>query len=300
MSESQAPSADTPESPSTPSSTSAETASVRGELKLPSWSRKAVFGLYGVALLLSAWIQDDAYITFRTIDNFLNGFGLTWNVGERVQVYSHPLWMFLQTGVIALFGDAYMSSLILSLVLSCLVFYGLTVVMAVSPASGFLAGALLLTSKSFIDFSTSGLENPLSHGLIVFYAWLLIQPSSGLGILKRLPENRREAGKSFLLALTVCAAMLNRLDTVLIYFPSLVLRLWVRRREGKKFFGHLVAMSMGFKLLVVWHLFSLMYYGFLVPNPANAKLTFGIGAIGRWTQGFFYWTYTALLDPMTC
>ena len=29
-----------------------------------------------VALLRTAWICDDAYITFRTIDNFLHGFGL--------------------------------------------------------------------------------------------------------------------------------------------------------------------------------------------------------------------------------
>ena len=31
----------------------------------------------------------------RTVDNFVNGYGLTWNVAERVQAYTHPLWMFL-------------------------------------------------------------------------------------------------------------------------------------------------------------------------------------------------------------
>ena len=32
------------------------------------------------------WITEDAYISFRTIDNFLHGHGLTWNPGgERVE-----------------------------------------------------------------------------------------------------------------------------------------------------------------------------------------------------------------------
>ena len=35
------------------------------------------------------------YITFRTARNFWNGRGLTWNPDERVQAYTHPLWMFV-------------------------------------------------------------------------------------------------------------------------------------------------------------------------------------------------------------
>jgi hypothetical protein len=38
--------------------------------------------LVAVVLIRTAWICDDAYITFRTIDNFLHGFGLRWNVAE--------------------------------------------------------------------------------------------------------------------------------------------------------------------------------------------------------------------------
>jgi arabinofuranosyltransferase len=50
-------------------------------------------------LLPTAWICDDAYITMRTADNFVNGYGLTWNVSERVQAYTHPLWLFLISGI---------------------------------------------------------------------------------------------------------------------------------------------------------------------------------------------------------
>ena len=55
--------------------------------------RRALLGLFSLLLVSSAWMHDDAYITFRTIDNFVNGLGLTWNPAERVQAYTHPLWM---------------------------------------------------------------------------------------------------------------------------------------------------------------------------------------------------------------
>ena len=32
--------------------------------------------LYGVVLLRTAWLSEDAVITFRTVDNFIQGFGL--------------------------------------------------------------------------------------------------------------------------------------------------------------------------------------------------------------------------------
>ena len=50
---------------------------------------------YAVILLRTAWLSDDGFITFRTIDNFIHGYGLRWNVAERVQTYTHPLWMLL-------------------------------------------------------------------------------------------------------------------------------------------------------------------------------------------------------------
>ena len=42
----------------------------------------AGLGLYILVLLQNAWLCDDAFITFRTIDNFVHGYGLTWNVAE--------------------------------------------------------------------------------------------------------------------------------------------------------------------------------------------------------------------------
>ena len=46
-------------------------------------------------IIKSAWVCDDAYISFRTVYNFVNGYGLTWNIAERVQGFTHPLWLFV-------------------------------------------------------------------------------------------------------------------------------------------------------------------------------------------------------------
>ncbi len=32
---------------------------------------------------------DDAYITYKTVYNFINEYGLRWNIAERVQSYTH-------------------------------------------------------------------------------------------------------------------------------------------------------------------------------------------------------------------
>lgn len=45
--------------------------------------------------LKNAWVSDDAFITFRTIEQFFSGHGLRWNPHERVQAFTHPLWFWL-------------------------------------------------------------------------------------------------------------------------------------------------------------------------------------------------------------
>jgi hypothetical protein len=47
--------------------------------------------MFAVILFRTAWISDDAAITLRTVLNVTHGFGLTFNIAERVQTYTHPL-----------------------------------------------------------------------------------------------------------------------------------------------------------------------------------------------------------------
>ena len=74
--------------------------------------------IYAIVILQNAWVGDDAYITFRTIDNWVNGYGLTWNVNERVQAYTHPLWVLLISLFYLFMGEAFYTVLVVSIVLS--------------------------------------------------------------------------------------------------------------------------------------------------------------------------------------
>ncbi len=47
--------------------------------------------LYALVVLQNTWLHEDAFITYRSVDNLINGYGQTWNISERVQTYTHSL-----------------------------------------------------------------------------------------------------------------------------------------------------------------------------------------------------------------
>ena len=61
-----------------------------GDSRLSQFLVIALLGLFAAALGATAWVSDDAFITFRVVDNALAGHGLVWNVGERVQAEHQP------------------------------------------------------------------------------------------------------------------------------------------------------------------------------------------------------------------
>ena len=65
-----------------------------------------------VVLFRTAWVTEDAYIMFRAIDNFWHGHGLNWNIDERVQVFTCPLWCLLLTAAVGVTGEFYLTTLV--------------------------------------------------------------------------------------------------------------------------------------------------------------------------------------------
>src|SRR5512144_1358529 len=45
------------------------------------------------------WLCDDAYISFRYVRNFVEGRGLVFNAGERVEGYTNFLWVLELAGL---------------------------------------------------------------------------------------------------------------------------------------------------------------------------------------------------------
>lgn len=249
--------------------------------------RKALLSLlllsFITIVLRTAWLGDDAYITMRSVDNWVNGYGLTWNPGERVQTFTHPLWMLLLTGLYILLGNAYFSLLGLSLLISLAVMV-VFIFRASRDVTALAFGWLLLVfSHAFLDYSTSGLENPLSHLLALVFA---------LVFLERIPvsANRR----TFVLSLLAGLAVLNRMDTLLLYAPALAL-VFLQDRTRRS----LAQIAAGFVPFALWSLFALIYYGFVFPNTYYAKLNTAIPKTTLLHQGLVYYLNELLFDPLT-
>lgn len=243
--------------------------------------RAVVFLFFFWILLRNTWLCEDAFITFRVSDNFANGLGLRWNPLERVQVYTHPLWMLCVTGVYFVARDIYFAAVSVSLVCS-----GLAVALMLfrgqkTTTQALLAAVVLCFSKAFVDFSTGGLENPLTHLLLVLFF---------LEYLK--PDEERSFKKMVLFA---GLGITNRMDLVWFFLPALAQLTWVNGYWRPRHFR----LWIGLAPFVAWELFSLFYYGFLFPNSAYAKLTTGVRATAMFAQGVYYVINSLSWDPLT-
>lgn len=239
----------------------------------------SVFVLFVLVLIRSAWVSDDAYITLRTVDNLYHGFGLTWNPGERVQTYTHPLWMFLIATVYFLEDNPYFILIGLPIVLTVISVYLLVKKTSLTYQNSMIGILLLLSSKAFIDFSTSGLENPLTHLIYIIFATIFLNRS-------------KERSSVFILALTTSFGMLSRMDTFLLFIPAIIYIVLENRSKREISF-----VILGFLPFILWELFSLFYYGFLFPNTAYAKLNTGISSSLLAKQGILYVINLLSRDP---
>ncbi len=264
---------------------------------IPPWLLAALLALlFGVVVVRTAWLNDDAYITFRVVDNFWRGYGLTWNPGERVQVSTHPLWLGLLILAQGISGELYYSSLALSIGLAVAGVFWVGWRMVGGTAVTMLLAPLILTlSKAYIDYATSGLENPLTHLLIILFFYFYWQKSA--------PN-----AKSSLLPLTLLfsLALLTRTDILFLLGPPLALA-YLTSQNGKftihnsQFIIHnFFTLFLGLTPLIAWELFSLLYFGFPFPNTAYAKaFNTGIPAGALAQQGWLYLHNSWQWDPLT-
>jgi len=126
---------------------------------------------------------------------------------------------------------------------------------------------LLFLTSTFPTYSSSGFENPLNHLLACVFCVLVLR-----GSLTRSP---------FSLALIAALGMVTRLDTVLFYLPTLLVACLSHRQA---FFR----VILGLIPIILWEVFSLLYYGVLIPNTALAKIPHGIQTAVVLRQGWAY------------
>ena len=238
---------------------------------------------------------DDAYISFRFARNLLDGHGLVFNPGERIEGYSNFLWVLAMAPFMRAGGDPALWAQVLavcaSLATLMLVDVALRRLFALRDLAlrGF-ALLLLAGSGYFAGWSISGLETNV-FALVLLAAWLrfLIEVLSPTG---RWPYS----------ALLLVVLALLRPEGVYIALAAVVARLLVRRwRIGRveswrelAVFALLVCVP-----LMAFELWRCSYYGpYWLPNSVRAKVGGGLQQFVsglRYVGRFFLLPYLPLL-----
>lgn len=239
--------------------------------------------LYVFILIRTAWISDDACITLRTVLNTLHGYGPTFNIDERVQAYTHPLWFFLLCISSLLVPNVFYATFALCILVS-LIATVLLLLRCRQPAILAMVGLAIVLSKAFVDFSTSGLENPLIHLLLIILVSLSLR------------DDPSSVWRSPLFPLLFSAVYLTRQDLVLLILPLLTYHLFLLRHNIRQL---VISGLIAIVPILLWSLFSLVYYGFLFPNTAYAKLSTGVPGSDLMLQGLRYFLRTISRDPLT-
>ncbi len=239
--------------------------------------RDRVAGLVVIACLaLGLWLAvgkasvfDDAFISFRYVQNLLDGHGLVWNPGERVEGYTNFLWVMILAAAASLFR---VELPLLALVLCLASYAGLVMVFAGLERRLFgsglpLATVLLALQNTSTEYATTGLETCFATLCVV------------LGLRGLLTGSDRRAaavsGAWFVLA-TAC-----RPDHGLFWVAGAATLLSMRLRWERpgRLWGRLPAED--WKILACYGAsllpylaylgWKLWYYGEILPNTYYAK-----------------------------
>ena len=243
----------------------------------------------GIVLFFSlrvSWISDDALITLRHALNLRHGWGPGFNPLENVQAYTHPLW-FTAWEFLGYFTNEW----IYSIVLFSLACTALAVALIASVSRSILntiaVAILLVSSNAFIEYSTSGLENPLSYLLIGCIIHLVVHTH----VATRVPY-----WKFVLFGMLGALAFLNRMDYAILLIPPIVSALWPHRRNLRIISAFGIALAAP---IVVWSTYSFKTFHAFLPNTFEAKRNLHIPLWEVLTQGITYVFFSMIHDPVS-
>ena len=254
------------------------------------------------------FVQDDAFITFRYVENFIHGNGLVFNIGEKVEGYTNFLWLLLLS-LFALLGmniidiSQYLSvgfgvmTLIMTFKISVLIRLkdeAKTSKKSKTPAvSGGNSAKLLdlipviLTAfvGAFQYWSISGMETSMFVAL------------SFLGIYYYL-RDMDKPGVVFTYPVALFLASLTRPEGMYVFGIIILHKIIMAFRKDKGGAiksllskDNLLTYSVYVLPMILFMLFRLAYYGYPFPNTFYAKT--GFSAVYLETGWGYFWDFTS-------
>ncbi len=218
------------------------------------WLILPALGLYVLLCLLFNFTQDDAYISYRYVANYLNGDGLVYNIGQRIEGFTNfgwTIWLALWGALGADFivvsrvtgfvmGGAF---ILLTYLVARLAFSAKHVWLALVPLY------LVAANQSLAYWSSAGLETAAFAALTMLALYLFLKRSWGLMGALFLAVWVRPEGAVVAGVLILTEAVVDR------RFPWYALRCAVA----------------AFLLSLPYLAFKILYYGSIFPNPFYAK-----------------------------
>lgn len=237
---------------------------------------------------LHPWLLDDAFICFRYAQHLVQGQGLVFNPGERVEGYTCFLWVLLLAGPRALGADLVLTSQALGLACSL----GTLVLLAGSgrwlrplptqaPA---LAVVLLGTCGAFTAWAASGME-------VALFSFLLLLAVLLYGWAQQAGGGRRLALPGLALALLA----MTRPEGLLVAAVLCADQVATRRRGDSLY---LLLTLLG--LFGAYYAWRFAYYGYPWPNTYYAKVGYTLDQVARGLRygGDFAAASAGLLLPL--
>lgn len=258
----------------------------------PQFTRRSTIGLGWIAVVTPAvvvgiegwtrrWVSDDAFIDFRVVHNIVHGHGPVFNVGERVEAYTDPLWVFILTcSRLVWFVPIEWSAVLLGLGFTVT---GVVLAGRAAQRIGALNGELRVVPigmgvvacvDGMWDFASSGLETGLIFGWLGFSWWSLVNAAE-------------RKGRFAPVALLIGLGPLIRPDLVLISACFVLALVAVAADPGdRRALARRSAGLMGIAAAVplAYELWRMAYFALLVPNTALAKSA----GSSWWSQGWSY------------
>jgi hypothetical protein len=232
-----------------------------------------------------ATVNDDAFISFRYAQQLVNGHGLVYNPGERVEGYTNFLWTVLIAAGMSIGFDPVTWSIVLGICFfagTLLVVCDLTRTMgggdgAILPGVPLAAIALVL-HRDMNVYATSGLETPMQAFLVT--------------LLFALLARRTDVKAFFIAGLILTAALMTRPDAA-VFVAAVALFILLGRKDLLRRSAALGAPLL--LLFVPYWLIRWHYYGFFFPNAYYAKSI----DLPYYSQGLTYtWMYFSSYYPL--
>ncbi len=249
----------------------------KAEIKKQPGKNYGYFAICGVFMIIGAysantlkWVGDDIFIVMRYIENFLNGDGLVYNIGERVEGFTDFLWVM----VLSLFQwmkfepvETCMNLGIVCYVVTLFLYGKVSYRLGKKFDYKFFVPFTLIALVLNYDFgiwATSGMETS-------FYTMLL----SAAFVTYFFTSIERKK-RLILAGLFLCLAMMTRPDAMLlVLYVNVVLlarNIILKAKLKDLVIENVLLMAAVVCIYVPYFLWRYNYYGFIFPNTYYDKL----------------------------